>query len=214
MPKRALRTWQIWNEPHLRFQWDSDRPWQRNYGRQLRVAYKAIKRADPGATVVLAAHVQQSWKFLGELYAHGRVRGFFDVAALHPYTRRAGGVITLARRVPHGHAPQRRREEAAVDHRARAARVEGQGEEQEPLQTTDEGMADFLTTAMEKLMAGQTRPTCACPASTGTRGRPCTAAATSSGTPGCGKVRSARPDAERQARYAAFVESARRHQAA
>ena len=46
--KRPLRTWQIWNEPHLRFQWDTDKSWARTYGRQLRAVYKAVKKADPG----------------------------------------------------------------------------------------------------------------------------------------------------------------------
>ena len=34
----------------------------------------------------------------------------------------------------------------------------GRDDSKNPLQTTDEGMADFLTTSMEKLIAGQSTP--------------------------------------------------------
>ena len=156
LTKLPLRTWQIWNEPHLRFQWDSTKPWQRYYGRQLRVVYKAIKRADPGATVVLAGMSNQSWEFLDELYKRGRVRGYFDVAALHPYTSRARGVITLARRF---RTVMRRNGDGKKPlwlTELGLPASKGREKSKNPLQTTDEGMADFLTTSMEKLIAGQT----------------------------------------------------------
>jgi len=155
LPKRALRTWQIWNEPHLRFQWDTDRGWARSYGTQLRWAYKAVKQADPGATVVLAGLSNASWTYLTELYKKGRIRGYFDVTTLHPYTTKAQGVITLAKRF------------RIVMRRYRDSRKQlwitelglpaskGKRKSKSPLQTTDEGMADFLTTSMEKLVAGQ-----------------------------------------------------------
>jgi hypothetical protein len=155
LPKRPLRTWQLWNEPHLRFQWDSDKPWQPAYGRMLRAAYKAIKQADPGATVVLAAMSNTSWTFLDQLYRHGRVQGFFDVAAMHPYTAKARGVITLAKRFRivmrrHGDA----KKPLWITELGLPA-SKGKDKSKSPLQTTDEGMADFLTTSMEKLIAGQ-----------------------------------------------------------
>ena len=156
LPKRALRTWQLWNEPHLRFQWDSRSSWSRAYGRQLRVAYKAIKKADPGATVVMAAMSNRSWEYLEEAYKKGRVRGYFDVAALHPYTSRARGVITLAKRY---RVIMRRNGDAKkplwITELGLPA-SKGKDRSRNPLQTTDEGMADFLTTSMEKVIAGQT----------------------------------------------------------
>ncbi len=155
LPKRPLRVWQLWNEPHLRFQWDSDKPWARAYGLQLRTAYKAIKRADPGATVVLAAMSNTSWKFLQEAYKRGRIRGYFDVASLHPYTSRAKGVITLSRRF---RTVMRRNGDSKkplwITELGLPA-SKGREKSKSVLQTTDEGMADFLTTAMEKLVAGQ-----------------------------------------------------------
>jgi len=155
LPKRPLRTWQLWNEPHLRFQWDSDAPWSRAYGSTLRWAYKAIKKADPGATVVLAAMSNTSWEFLEEAYKHGRIRGYFDVAALHPYTSKAKGVITLARRF---RTVMRRNGDSKkplwITELGLPA-SKGKEKSKNALQTSDGGMADFLTTAMEKLVAGQ-----------------------------------------------------------
>ena len=154
--KRPLRTWQIWNEPHLRFQWDTDRPWAKGYGRQLRSTYKAIKKADPGATVVLSALSNQSWEFLEEAYKRGRVKGFFDVAAMHPYTRRPDGVVALARRF---RTVMRRNGDSKkplwITELGLPA-SKGKEKSRNSLQTTDEGMADFLTTSMEKLVAFQT----------------------------------------------------------
>jgi hypothetical protein len=155
IPKRPLRTWQMWNEPHLRFQWDSDRPWAKDYGRQLRFAYKAIKRADPGATVVMAALSNTSWEFLEELYKKGRVHGYFDVAAMHPYTRRPDGVIALTRRF---RTVMRRNGDAKKQlwiTELGLPASKGREKSKNVLQTTDEGMADFLTTSMEKLIAYQ-----------------------------------------------------------
>lgn len=97
IPKRPLRTWQVWNEPQLRFQW-SDPDWERGYGSLLRAAHGAIKQADPGAKVVLAAMTNAAWDALDSLYAKGDVKGRFDVATLHPYTGSAGRVLEVVRR--------------------------------------------------------------------------------------------------------------------
>lgn len=158
VPKRPLRVWQLWNEPHLHFQWDTRKSWERGYGRQLRVAYKAIKQADPGATVVMAAMSNRSWEFLDDLYRKGRVRGYFDVAALHPYTSRARGVIVLAKRyrvIMRRHGDSKK--PLWITELGLPA-SKGQDDSKNPLQTTDEGMADFLTTSMEKVIAGQSTP--------------------------------------------------------
>lgn len=155
IPKRPLRTWQIWNEPHLRFQWDTRKPWAPAYGRQLRAAYKAIKRADPGATVVMAAMSNESWKYLAEVYDKGRVRGFYDVAAMHPYTRRPDGVIALARRYRTVMRRNRDSRKALWITELGLPASRGKEKSKNVLQTTDSGMADFLTTSVEKLIANQ-----------------------------------------------------------
>src|SRR3954447_5468997 len=96
VPKRPLRTWQVWNEPQLRYQW-ADPDWERSYGTLLHAAHDAIKKADPGAKVVLAGATNFAWDALESLYKQGKIKGEFDVAALHPYTGSAGRVVTAAK---------------------------------------------------------------------------------------------------------------------
>jgi hypothetical protein len=96
VPKRPLRTWQVWNEPQLRYQW-GDPDWETSYGKLLNAAYPALKKADPGCTVVLAGATNFAWDALESLYDKGNIKGKFDVAALHPYTGSAGRVVKAAR---------------------------------------------------------------------------------------------------------------------
>jgi Glycosyl hydrolase catalytic core len=93
LPKRPLRTWQVWNEPQLRYQW-ADKDWEQGYGALLRAAHDALKQADPGCTIVLAGATNFAWDALDSLYKKGNIKGEFDVAALHPYTGSAGRVLT------------------------------------------------------------------------------------------------------------------------
>ncbi len=104
LPRRPLRTWQIWNEPHLDFYWNVlDRgrnAWVREYPRLLKAATPAIKAADPGATVVLAGLADFAWRHLTRLNRRG-IRGSFDVAAINLFTstpRRVLKGIRLFRR--------------------------------------------------------------------------------------------------------------------
>jgi hypothetical protein len=96
VPKRPLRTWQVWNEPQLRYQW-AESDWVRGYGALLRASHDALKKDDPGCKVVLAGATNFAWDALNSLYAKGGIKGEFDVAALHPYTGSAGRVVTAAR---------------------------------------------------------------------------------------------------------------------
>jgi hypothetical protein len=95
IPRRPLRTWQVWNEPQLRYQW-AETDWPAGYGKLLRAAHDALKRDDPGCTVVLAGATNFAWDALASLYAKGNIKGEFDVAALHPYTGSAGRVVKAA----------------------------------------------------------------------------------------------------------------------
>ena len=88
-----IRSVQVWNEVSLGGYW-SIQPFARAYVRLLRAAHDAIKRADPGASVVLAGLPNFSWKDLGKIYAAGG-RRWFDVAAVHPYTSTVGGVLRI-----------------------------------------------------------------------------------------------------------------------
>jgi hypothetical protein len=93
LPVVPIRQWQFWNEPDLIYFWD-DRPWQKPYVALLRAAHNAVKAVDPGSTVVLAGLPNYSWPDLESIYKVG-ARKLFDVVAVHPFTGRVNGVITI-----------------------------------------------------------------------------------------------------------------------
>jgi polysaccharide biosynthesis protein PslG len=102
LPNRPVREWQIWNEPHLDFYWhvpgDDRTTWAAEYVALLRESKRAIESVDRGATVVLAALADASWRVLTQLYDAG-VRRNFDVATINIFTSRPGFVITASRLV-------------------------------------------------------------------------------------------------------------------
>jgi len=101
LPKRPLRDWQIWNEPHFDFYWYAPgRSWAREYVELLKAAKRVIRTADPGARVVLAGFADASWRVLGEVYDAG-ARGAFDVATINLFTGKPGFVMTAARLTRH-----------------------------------------------------------------------------------------------------------------
>ncbi|MEA2481454.1 MAG: polysaccharide biosynthesis protein PslG [Thermoleophilaceae bacterium] len=154
LEKRPLRIWQIWNEPHLKFQWDSKpgEDYAKGYGKLLRVAYKAIHKADPGAQVVLAGLANRSYAYLASLYRRGKIHGFFDVAALHPYTVKASGVIELTKRFKgimrkfHDSAKPVWITELGLP--ASKKKIKSNS----TLQTTDAGLAKFITASYRALV--------------------------------------------------------------
>jgi polysaccharide biosynthesis protein PslG len=101
LPRRPLREWQIWNEPHIDFYWDTDgrsrNAWAREYARMLKASNRAIARVDPGATIVLAALADRGWDHLALLNRY-RVRRAFDVATFNLFTSRPENVIKGVRR--------------------------------------------------------------------------------------------------------------------
>lgn len=98
LPVVPIRMWQLWNEPHFVRYW-SQQPFAPGYIRVMAVAHAAIKRADPGAQVVLAGLADYSWQYLADIYAVPGAGRTFDVVAIHPYTARPTGVIEILRRV-------------------------------------------------------------------------------------------------------------------
>ncbi|HEY6781484.1 MAG TPA: hypothetical protein VI111_11040 [Thermoleophilaceae bacterium] len=98
LPARPVRAWQIWNEPHLPWQWDlaGRGRWQRGYTALLKRAHRTIKRRDRGARVVLAGLTNVSWRELARLYKAG-ARGSFDVAAVHVYTASVDNVFRVVK---------------------------------------------------------------------------------------------------------------------
>lgn len=95
IPKMPIRSWQIWNEPNLSYYWKQ--PFAAGYVAMLRVAHAAIKRADPGAKVVLGALTNLAWKSIGQIYRVGGARNMFDVAAVNGFTLAPANVILYLR---------------------------------------------------------------------------------------------------------------------
>jgi hypothetical protein len=93
-PRVPIRQWQIWNEPDIAGYWPTQ-PFADTYVALLQAAHAAIKRADPGAQVVLGGLVNSSWKDLASIYRVAGARASFDVVAVHPYTAEPGNVIKI-----------------------------------------------------------------------------------------------------------------------
>lgn len=91
LPKMPIRSWQIWNEPNLSYYWKQ--PFASSYVALLKVAHHAVKRADPGAQVVLGALTNTAWKSLGQVYRVPGARGLFDVVSVNGFTKIPANVI-------------------------------------------------------------------------------------------------------------------------
>jgi hypothetical protein len=98
IPPHPIRAWEVWNEPELSQKFPVNGAWQKPYVALLRAAHSAIKKADPGATVVLGGLTNFSWEDLASLYKAG-AKGLFDVVSLHPYTRRPAGTVEISQKV-------------------------------------------------------------------------------------------------------------------
>ncbi|MEA2146896.1 MAG: polysaccharide biosynthesis protein PslG, partial [Solirubrobacteraceae bacterium] len=90
-PKVPVRSWQIWNEPEgTKYDWRS-KPWPAAYTALLKASYRAVHRADRGATVVSGALVGLNgfdltpWAEATALYRAG-FKGYFDVLAVNAFT--------------------------------------------------------------------------------------------------------------------------------
>lgn len=99
IPKLPIRMWQIWNEPNIRAFWSQQPHYAASYVALLKAAHAAIKRADPGAKVILAGFPNFSWVALQRIYGIKGARSLFDVVAVHPYTKDPQGVITILTKV-------------------------------------------------------------------------------------------------------------------
>jgi hypothetical protein len=91
IPKMPIRTWQIWNEPDLAYYWKQ--PFASTYVAFLKVAHAAVKKADPGARVVLGALTNTAWKALGQIYKIKGAKNLFDVVSVNGFTKIPANVI-------------------------------------------------------------------------------------------------------------------------
>jgi hypothetical protein len=156
LPKRPLRDWQIWNEPHIQGFWYSPHePWYDSYVNLLQTAHDAVKRADPGAKVVLAAMADFSWSHLQRVYDGGG-RGLFDVMTMNFYTANPNNEIKALRRVRkvlrHNHQSRLPLWLSEIAWPASKGRDRIHARWQKPWVQTDRGMAKRLTQAYAVLV--------------------------------------------------------------
>ena len=91
--KGRIRAYEIWNEPNLAREWGGRRPNPAEYAALLKVAYRRIKQADPGAIVVSAGltptgtdspEAMPDDVYLERFYqAMGSSNGYFDALGAH-----------------------------------------------------------------------------------------------------------------------------------
>jgi hypothetical protein len=100
VPKRPIRTWQVWNEEN--FKYFVARPNPADYGKLVKLSYTAIKGVDPGAQIILggmfATPIEATFHkqppqayfaadFLNRMYkTTPGIKSKFNGIALHPYT--------------------------------------------------------------------------------------------------------------------------------
>jgi hypothetical protein len=157
LPKQPIRRWQIWNEPSANYQWTvkPGKDWARPYGKLLRKAYAAAKEADPGARVILAGLPNTSAKDLEHLYEAGGIHGYFDAAAVHPYTAADGGVLTLVKRFKRVMRKHGDGKLSLLVTELGLPASKGKSDDPSPLQTTDAGMAKHLVRSFKDLTANR-----------------------------------------------------------
>ena len=119
VPKRPIRTWQVWNEANFFYFAFPVSPTR--YAKLLKLTHATINGADPGAKVILSGlfgkpdqggrRGMPAAKFLGALYRVPGIKADFDGVALHPYAvntamlkRLVEGVHSVTAK-NHDHAP-------------------------------------------------------------------------------------------------------------
>ena len=77
-----VAAWEVWNDPDQARSW-LPKPNAAGYARLLRDASRAIRAADPSATVIAGGVSFDQTAYVQALYAH-EANGTFDVLAVHP----------------------------------------------------------------------------------------------------------------------------------
>jgi hypothetical protein len=104
--------WEIWNEPNIGF-W-KPRPNAKDYATLVLATCKAMRAADPQATIVAPASSGFPWPFFEELFKAGALE-FLDAVSVHPYRGYSQGPETAAddylrlRTMIERHAPPEKR---------------------------------------------------------------------------------------------------------
>jgi polysaccharide biosynthesis protein PslG len=90
-PRVPIRTWQIWNEENLTYNWPQ--PFAKSYAALLKASHRAIKRADSHATVVLGALTNVAWQALGQLNQIRGAKRNYDAISVNGFTKTPDNVI-------------------------------------------------------------------------------------------------------------------------
>jgi hypothetical protein len=152
LPRRPLREWQIWNEPHLGDSGNDEdvAAWTREYARLLRASNATLEYIDPGSVTVLAGLADFAWNHLARLYRAG-IRGHYDVVAINLFTRRPAlvlkGLRYVRRVLRRAREPRKALWLTETTWPASKGRVpKPRASWQRAWETTDEGMARRLRT--------------------------------------------------------------------
>jgi hypothetical protein len=92
LPAHPVTTFEIWNEPNVGFFWRPG-PDAGRYANLYMAARTAIRRVDPGATVMVGGIVADTSFIRGMYTARPDLRGNVDGFGLHPYSPTVEGVL-------------------------------------------------------------------------------------------------------------------------
>ena len=165
LPYRPIETWQVWNEPNLSsFYRPAVDPFA--YASLVEAAAAGIRSEDPDALILLAgltgtrtnAKRVSSTTFLTQLYSVADIAASFDGIAVHPYNRRARGVIAQIKAAARDRERSRRRR-GHLGHRGRMGvrRQATLGSGQEPVGPGAAAEAHLHATARCRRAVGRPR---------------------------------------------------------
>jgi hypothetical protein len=152
LPRLPIRAWEFWNEPQFHEFWSipGDWTWYGSYTRSLKAFYAAVKSRDRKARVVLGGLTNQSWDRLRELYSAG-ARPHFDIVDLHPFTSTPANVVTIIKFVRKQMSRRHDGRKAVIVGEFSRPASKGHVPGSQGLQTSDSGMAKFLTGTFREL---------------------------------------------------------------
>ena len=155
VPRIPIESWQIWNEPHFKEFW-SDQPWQKDYVKLLKLTYTTVKKAAPKAQIVVAGLANKSWTYLSMIYAQG-AKGFFDIAAIHPFTATVDGVVEILDRARKVMARYKDRKRPLLVSELSWTSAKGKAAYTYGNETSERGQAKMLKAAFMRMAAERQR---------------------------------------------------------
>jgi hypothetical protein len=196
VPKLPVRQWQIWNEPNLSFYWTQ--PFAKTYVPLLKAAHDAIKKADPGAKVVLGALTNFAWRAVGQIYAIKGAARLFDVAAVNGFTKHVSGVITFMHLMRRAMNRAGDKLKPLIATEVSWPSAQGKSSDRFDFDTTEAGQARNIAAVMPSACSSGWRASTSTP---GSGRRP--SALRPSRSPGCSATRTARSRQSRRSRRSA-----------